>query len=253
MKNIDLRYQIALFGNFDDVTPNINTIKYFIDVYSDRDLIPNQYHEVSLDAVTGAGSKGNRLSLTSEDQSFNIRFGFDRMDVMLTNNNINVTTMKERDAFIDDFKNIYDHINSKFPKKIKRIGLVSQYLISGVDLSQVASSFFKLTKFHEKPPLIEFNNKIVNRTTIDVPEEEILNVAGELRWLKTNLQINNKNEAFEGLLFATDINTIPENAEYRFDKDKIDMVLRELSRVAKLLESEYINILEHLGNESKQN
>lgn len=243
MDKIDLRYQITIFGNFDDITPSVDTIKFFLDSFSERNLIPNQYHEVSIDAATGTSVNGNRLSLTSTDQSWNVRFSYDRMDVILTNANVGVTEMVDKPSFIENFKTIFETISSKFPKKAKRIGYICQYLITDIDLTTVINSFMNRTDFYNNSPSIEFNNKIVNRATISVPEEEFINVSSELRWLKTNLKKENQNTFFEGLLYATDVNTIPENNEYRFNKEKINDVLEESLKISDQLDSEYLSVL----------
>ena len=225
MQKIDLLFQVVLFGNFDDITPNPENIKYFLESYEDRNLIPNQFPEVNIDidAVSGTGStnNNNRLCLTSGDQSWDIRFGFDRMDAILTNANIGVTTMEDRDSFVKSFSDIYSKFNSKFPRKVKRIGFVCQHLLSDVSVDDVTRKMNNSTAFYKETALTGFNNQVVSKTSIHIPEEELINVSSELRWIKTNLKIENKDQAFEGLLYATDINTIAENAEYRLGEEGI--------------------------------
>ncbi|MDE0471717.1 MAG: hypothetical protein OXH57_07225 [Ekhidna sp.] len=243
MQKIDLLFQVVLFGNFDDITPNPETIKYFLESYEDRNLIPNQFPEVNIDAVSGTGSTNNRLCLTSDDQSWDIRFGFDRMRTILTNANIGVTAMEDRDSFIKSFSDIYSKFNSRFPRKVKRIGFVCQHLLSDVSVDDIAKKMNKSTAFYQKTALTGFNNQVISRTSIRIPEEELINVASELRWIKKNLRIENKDQIFEGLLYATDINTIAENVEYRLDKEGITNFLSESTTITDRINGEYFNLI----------
>lgn len=244
MKKIELKFQLALFGNFDDIIPNVDTIKYFLEEFSDKGLIPNQYHEVSIDPATGTSSNGNRLNLTSSDQSWNVRFGFDRMDILLSNTNVEVTEMLSQAKFIEECIGILNVINTKFPKKVKRIGFVIQHLIADIELSQVVDKFSKPTNFHHESGAIEFHNKIASRSSIKIPEDEIMNVSSELRWLNTNFKMENKYSPLNGLLFTTDVNTILENNDYRFDLDRIKNVVKESSKITNTLAEQYFVILE---------
>ncbi|MBC6399464.1 MAG: hypothetical protein GDA42_00095 [Ekhidna sp.] len=243
MQRTNLRFQVVLFGNFDDIIPNPETIKYFLESYADRNLIPNQFQEVNIDAVSGINSTNNRLCLTSGDQSWDIRFSFDRMDAILTNANIGVTAMEDRDSFIKSFSDIYSKFNSRFPRKVKRIGFVCQHLLSDVSVDDVAKKINKSTAFYKETAPTGFNNLVVNKTSVRIPEEELINVSSELRWIKTNLKIENRDQAFEGLLYATDINTIAENVEYRLDKKGITNFLSESTTITARINDEYFNLL----------
>ena len=243
MEKIDLRFQVVLFGNFDDITPNPKTIKYFLESYEGRNLIPNRFQEVNIDAVSETGSTNNRLCLTSGDRSWDIRFGFDRMAAILTNANIGVTAMEDRDSFIKSFSDIYSKFNSRFPRKVKRIGFVCQHLLSDVSVDDIVGKVNNSTAFYQETASVEFNNQVVSRTSIRIPEEELINVSSELRWIKTNFKIENKDQVFEGLFYATDINTIPENVEYRLDEEGIASFLSESTKITARINDEYFNLL----------
>ena len=243
MEKIDLRFQVVLFGNFDDITPNPKTIKYFLESYEGRNLIPNRFQEVNIDAVSETGSTNNRLCLTSGDRSWDIRFGFDRMAAILTNANIGVTAMEDRDSFIKSFSDIYSKFNSSFPRKVKRIGFVCQHLLSDVSVDDIVGKVNNSTAFYQETASVEFNNQVVSRTSIRIPEEELINVSSELRWIKTNFKIENKDQVFEGLFYATDINTIPENVEYRLDEEGIASFLSESTKITARINDEYFNLL----------
>src|SRR5690554_3572486 len=231
MEIIDFRFQVALFGNFDDISPNVDVIKYFIEVFADRGLIPSQFNELSFDIAGGAGKNANRLSLTSKDSSWNIRFSHDRADFVLTNIDIGKFSMLSKADFLSDFNEIHARINEKFPKKIKRLGFVNQYLITGIPIDDVSKKISRTPEIMTDTPSIEFSNKVATRTTIKVPEEEIMNISSELRWLRTNMKIENQDKIFDGLLMTIDINTLGEKTEYRIDADKIKNILAESTTI----------------------
>lgn len=244
MEIIDFRFQVALFGNFDDISPNVDVIKYFIEVFADRGLIPSQFNELSFDIAGGAGKNANRLSLTSKDSSWNIRFSHDRADFVLTNIDIGKFSMLSKADFLSDFNEIHARINEKFPKKIKRLGFVNQYLITGIPIDDVSKKISRTPEIMTDTPSIEFSNKVATRTTIKVPEEEIMNISGELRWLRTNMKIENQDKIFDGLLMTIDINTLGEKTEYRIDADKIKNILAESTTIEDSVREGYLKLLQ---------
>ena len=243
MKIVNFRFQVALFGNFDDISPNIDVIKYFIEVFADRELIPSQYNELSFDISGGAGKNVNRLSLTSKDSSWNIRFSNNRADFVLTNINIGKFPMPSKIDFLSDFKEIHAKINEKFPKKVKRLGFVNQYLITGIPINDVSKRISNIPEIFTDTPSIEFSNKIATRKTIKIPDEELMNVSGELRWLKTNMKIEDQDKAFDGLLMTIDINTLVEKTEYRLGADKINNILAESTSIEDSVREGYLKLL----------
>lgn len=244
MEVIDFRFQVALFGNFDDISPNIDVIKYFIEVFSDKGLIPSQYNELSFDIAGGAGKNANRLSLTSKDSSWNIRFSQDRADFVLTNIDIGKFRMLSKADFLSDFKEIHAKINEKYPRKIKRLGFVNQYLIKGVLIDDVSKKISNTPEILTDTPSIEFSNKVATRTKIKVPDEELINISGEIRWLRTNMKIENKEQIFDGLLMTIDINTLAEKTEYRIDVDKINNILAKSSTIEDSVRDGYLKLLQ---------
>lgn len=244
MELIDFRFQIALFGNFDDISPNLETIKYFLEAFADKGFIPSQYSEISLDIVEGPKANLPRLSLTSNDSSWNIRFSNDRVDFILTNINIGVFEMLTKESFLKEFEEIYKKINKQFPKKIKRIGFVNHYLIKGLELKSVSKKLNNLPDFFNETPTIELIHKIANRTTIKVPEDEIINVSVELKKLKTKMRINNKPSDFDGLIFRIDLNTLSDRNDYRFFNENIVTTLNESSKIEEIVKNGYLQKLQ---------
>lgn len=245
MDVITLRHQIVVFGSYDDITPNMDNIKYFIDVFADKNLIPSQFKEISLN-LTGNTVKNtdlSRLSLTSTNGMWNIRFNIDRIDFVLTNSNIGKVDMPNTELFITEVEDILTKVHKKFPKTHKRVGLVSQYLFKNIDTNQSSQKANKTIKFFNEKPIIEWSNKTTTRMTIHIPEQEVVNISNELRWVKTNIKVEDKNTLFDGLLLSVDVNTINENQNYRFNSNNIKVLLKEISKIGAEIKAQNVETL----------
>jgi len=245
MEVINLRHQIVVFGNYDDITPNMENIKYFIEVFSDKNLIPSQFKEISFN-VTGNTVKNSdsaRLSLTSTNGMWNIRFNVDRIDFVLTNSNIGKVEMPNTESFLTEVEDILTKVSQKFPKTYKRVGLVSQYLFKDIDTNQSSLKANKTISFFNEKPIVEWFNKTTTRMTIQIPEAEIINISNELRWVKTNIRIEDRNILFDGLLLNIDINTINDNQNYRFNSNNLKMLLKEISQIGETLKNQNVETL----------
>ena len=148
MGQIVLRYQISIFGSFDEIKPSAENIKFFIDKFSDKGFIPNQFTEVSLE-IKSELNKGtettnvetSRLRLSDSDKKWDIRFASDRIDFLFVNSNIGQIKMIEKDVFLSEVSEFIDRISEKYQIKSKRVGLLTQYLYNGLDVNKVSSSF----------------------------------------------------------------------------------------------------------------
>lgn len=242
MEIINFKHQIVVFGIYDDITPNIDNIKYFIDVFADKNLIPNQIRAVSLN-LTGNSVKNSdstRLSLTSTNGMWNISFLPDRIDFTMANSNIGIIEMPTIDKFITEVEDILNKVSKRFPKQHKRVGLVSQYLIKGLDVKKSSQKAIKTIDFFKEKPMLEWSNKASTRITIQIPEPEFINISNELRWIKTILKAEDKTTVFDGLLLNIDINTLNEKQDYRFNNINLKSLLSNVSRIEEQLKNENI-------------
>jgi hypothetical protein len=240
---IQFRFQIALFGNFEEIAPTIENTKFFMDAFYEKGFMPSQFNELNLSVPNIPASNTTRLSLTSNDSSWNIMFGKERLDCTLTNINIGIFNMPDKGHFISFFHEVFNRISQKFPKKVKRIGFVCQYLINNVNIDVIQQKINVTPTYFNEYPLIEFTNRYACRETINIPNDEIINVSGELSWIKNSLTINNQNSLYDGLILNIDINTIIENQDYRFEKIHIEKFLQEASDIEDKLRQDYLNMI----------
>lgn len=242
MNVIKLKYQITLFGNYDEILPNNENIKYFLDNFSDKYLVPNQYKQINVD-ITNETSKANhtyRLSLTDSSKKWNIIFNSDRIDFIYTNSNIGVIEMPEKEFFLQEVIEFILRINLKFPKLHKRVGFATQTLFDEININSSMKKFVNPIDFYEKKPTLEWSNRIATRVNSSDETDELLNVSSDLRWIKSELKIENKMSIFEGLVLNLDINTLNENSNYRFNEQNLNLLFTEMLGIEKNVFDKYI-------------
>jgi hypothetical protein len=245
MNAIKLKYQITLFGNYDEILPNNENIKYFLDNFSDKNLVPNQFKQINLD-ISIEASKANhtsRLSLTDSSKKWNIKFSSDRIDFIFTNSNIGVIEMPEKEFFLQEVIEFIRRINLKFPKTHKRVGFVTQTLFDEININSSMKKFVNPIDFYENKPTLEWSNRVATRVNTANGIDELLNVSSDFRWIKAELNIESKMSIFDGLVLNLDINTLNENSNYRFNEENLNLLFTEMLRIEKNILDNYIDKL----------
>jgi hypothetical protein len=241
MIEANLKYQIALFGSFEDISPKPDVLKYFIDAFADKQLIPTTFQEL---APTGLL---NRMSLKSTDDVWNIEFSSNRIDIHKSNQDIGVTKMNSLDDFISDSNFIIEKIIAKFPKKFNRLALVTQHLFREMKEDEMQSIFHNTVKtieLYKKNIPAEWNNRVVTRIPEKVNDKtEIFNVISEINRIKGNIRINSSPTPIDRVELKFDINTYQINTEYRFEIDDIKAFLVRANEIEKQLETEYVKLV----------
>ncbi|MBS1774734.1 MAG: hypothetical protein JSS64_00450 [Bacteroidetes bacterium] len=217
MGQIVLRYQISIFGSFDEIKPTADNIKFFIEKFSDKGFIPNQFTEVSLEiksesnkgAETTKNVETSRLRLSDSDKKWDIRFASDRIDFLFVNSNIGQIQMIEKDVFIAEVSEFINRINEKHQIKSKRVGLITQYLYDDIDLNKVSNVFQNKIAFFNQKPIIDWNSKTATRHKIEAINE-VANLSMDVRRIQRPLKVHNGTSLFDGILLNIDINTLAE-------------------------------------------
>jgi hypothetical protein len=238
MSTINLRFQVSLFGNFDEIIPDGENMKFFIDEFSDKGMIPNQYQEltfnIDLKSKQPVPAKANqRISLTDSEKKWNIKFNTNRIDIIFNNSNIGVIEIIPKEKFLLEVIDFLTRINKRFSQKYKRIGFVSQYLIEDIEIAKSSKIFVNTIDYFKEKSVIEWNSNIVTREKLTYQNEidELVNINSDARWMNARMTINSKLSPFKGVLLNFDVNTIPENNNYRFDADNIQSILNELFKI----------------------
>jgi len=240
MIDINLKYQIAIFGAFEEIVPNPDTLKYLIETFSDKALIPTTFQEIGQNGLV------NRLRLKSMDDLFNIVFSSNRIDILKTNQSDDNVEMGSLEKFIKESMDISRKINIKFPKKFNRLAFVTNMFIKELDKDEMYSIYQKtvnsidLYKLNEP---IEWNNRVASRIPVKLNSEELFNVISEINRVKGNRKIRSGIQPFDRIELNFDINTSQTNTDYRFEIDDVNLFLDKAVELERQLESEYVKLL----------
>ena len=215
MIDFALKYQAVIFAPLEDITPSPDTLKYFIDEFQDKELIPSMFQE-----ITPSGVK-NRFILKSTDDEWNIEFSLNRLDIMKVNRDIFVSKFGTKEEFIDDVLNILKVVFLKFPRKANRISFVTQYFCKSFEdemLNKIALNLANLPETFKHFPPINWNHRYVSRILKEINGiDELMNFIGEINRVQGNLKIKSKIEEFDRIELKFDINTYQGNQDYRFN------------------------------------
>jgi len=238
MKKIDLRYQIALFGNYDEIVPNSDNIKFFFDSFANKGMIPYQTQEVNIDVTSKEPSQKTiqRLSLADSERKWDIKFNTDRIDITFVNANIGITEVISKEDFLKETMFFLEKIDGKFQRSHKRIAFVAHYLFSPTDASKSSKPFTNSINYFDDKPILEWSNRVATRVKLSYDDQEdVINVISEMGRINQPMKINNAVSLFQGIALNVDINTIPENETYRFQLKDLKSIFEEMLKIEKIV------------------
>lgn len=215
MEIVNIKYQAAIFTNATDIVPKPDTLTYFIQKFSDKELIPGTFQEI------GPGGVSERFNLKDTNGVWSIEFNSNRIDIIKVNSNIGVTELSSIDDFVKEVKNISEIILNKFSRKAHRLALVNTYIIMDLDnkdYSRVFTKLFNPIPTYKNNDRSEWGSRMVSRIENTFGDKkELHNVITEINRLKGNLNIKSNTENVERIQAKLDINTYQGNSEPRFD------------------------------------
>lgn len=227
MKTFSLNYQVSLFGDYPEVTPTVSNSQKAFERFSSQGMIPGQAFELKINPGGAQPVATSRLSLGTPDQSWRITFNSDRLDLILTNVDLNVFDMPPFVDFVSKSKEYIALANSIFEKSFRRIGVIQNILISEISIDAVERKFGNSIPFFSDKKIGEWYNRKSTRFMASRGEE--LNVVSDIRSIKTPVRIDSKQTIFDGILVNLDINTLDENRDYRFNGDNYVTIIKEIS------------------------
>lgn len=238
---IDIQYRVGLFGSYDEVLPNPNNIKYFVESFSDKQLIPIIFQEFAPN-----GDKVDRLSLANSDRSWLVQFGFNRMDIYHTNMDVGVTNFLTLNNFILGVNNIVKIIQEKFPRKHHRLALLTKVVFDEMDAKKHDEIYRKLNNtisVYNENPIADWNTRTGSRISYEFDGlNEMFNVVSNVRRVK-GLTIKSQNTKADRVELDFDINTYQGNTDYRFEKSQIASFLDQSVKVERDLREQYIELI----------
>ncbi|MHA1789464.1 MAG: hypothetical protein ACTSXT_09575 [Candidatus Helarchaeota archaeon] len=242
MIDFALKYQSVIFGSFEEITPNADNFKYFIDEFRDKELIPAMFQEVSAKGVK------NRFILKSQNDEWNIEFGSDRLDIKKVNRNINVINFGNKEGFLKDVLSILEVVFSKFPRKSNRISFISHYFCKPLktqELNNIILNISDLPKTFINNPPVNWNHRYVSRIEKMInKKKELLNFIGEINRIQGRLKIDSEIKDFDRIELKFDINTFQNNQDYRFEQNDLVDFYTKVNKWENDLLNEFIQLME---------
>ncbi len=234
------KFQVFLFGDYDEVVASSENIKFFIDKFLPQNFIPNQIQELSLN-IKGKNPEDfekeviNRISLNSFDKKWEIIFNKDGLIF-----NYSFDLFENKAFSLEEFKTLILKylllIEAKFNKKFHRLGIVVDKL-SPIEKSNRTKAFLKFNNksnfLGENLSPIEWTNKVVVRKKIEELDNEIINISNMNSFIKAQINSNNKEIDFEGVHNVIDLNTLSVIKDKRFDRDQLDVFLTKANILIK--------------------
>ncbi len=216
MIDVHMQYQASLFADAKDITPVPDTMTQLITAFSDKALIPNTFQEIG----SGSPVPQSRLGLSSPNGEWRILFATGKIDLTKNPTDPRGTNLGELPAFCADAVEFFGRILTIFPKRSRRIALVTSFLLKEMTdehLSAVYSKLFSPPSFFVTNPPFEWNWRTASTVPsgfMEPPQD--LNVLLSVNRQRGDFNTDLGRQPFERLSLTIDINTSPGNADYRF-------------------------------------
>lgn len=244
MIDCKLRYQASAFAQTHDISPTPDTITTLIDIFRDKELIPSTFHEISAKSP----KPETRLRLSSDSSEWSVNIPSNRIDVRKTPTDIKGTNLGDVDVFCLDAVRMLDKILGHFKKKANRLALITDYFLkemTELELENAYSKLFKPLKFYAEVSPFEWNWRSASKKAYKSKKlDEQLNVITSINRVSGHLETATESESFDRLQLILDINTNPDNREFRFEIEHVDAFFGEIHKLHKSMLDE---IGGHLG------
>lgn len=215
---------ISVFGN-KPVIPNSDNITYYmseIKRITSIDYLPNIVNTPSLDIATGQISQVANISFSTSDGVSTVMCSNSRIDYLYNFNEYTQSDVSIKlEQGIDVLKTIMNQSN-----------IIANRLALNVDLIEIMTdeSLFKekimrVQPFYEEKTIKEWSSRVNAKGVISIcGNNEELNII-------TNYSIKNDG-IINGKVFChIDINTLPDNPDYRFKSDVVNCFVAETNNI----------------------
>jgi len=244
MIDIRLRHQASIFVDATDIVPSPDIISSLIDVFRDKNFIPNTFQQIGFTAPVPKV----RLRLSTINNEWNISFATHRIDVDKNQIEPRGSNVGELSDFCLDAIDFFERILNRFNKRANRLTLNTIGLFGEMtkdQLSAVYKKLFRTPKFYDENPPFEWDWRSVSQIPIKILElTDSLYVITIIKRIRGEIGDQSGVSTFDRLQFAPDINTTDRNTDYRFDLAHIKNYFPQALEIYNILIEqieEYIN------------
>ena len=207
----DIRYSLVVFGQFEDITPNRDLVQQFSNLMTQYDM------ESGISIETEFTPQGIRqfsgLRLCAKNSSLIVEFKRGSLEISYVNSNINVVDKYD----YSNFKSFIVSVLTAEPlknRRFKRIGFIHHIIMEGINHS-VAAKKMVVIPFYDNLKMRD-DWSIVWPAATELSDKTLVNVHTKISRGKRMLLRDSKQEVLDGIDLVFDVNTVRENAEYRY-------------------------------------
>lgn len=233
-----INLQVSIFCNkhIEPTPEKITTLMGKINLMSKLNFLPNIVNGQNIDILTKRVTNISNLAFTTANQQFQILCMDNRIDIIF-NTNADVALDYKRHIVIAEsiLKLIMDEeeiIGNRLAFNIQIIGAKSIG-----DVSAFVSKYGKPLSFYENRAIEEWVLRYNSREPIDMAgKSETLNVV-------TNLSIvQNVDTAEKRILCHMDINTLAEQATFRFSSDSVTLYIAAITPIIDAIKTNFESV-----------
>ena len=244
MFDIKMRYQVSIFVDANDITPSPEMIGPLIDIFRDKNFIPNTFQEIG----PSSPAPRVRLRLSTMNNEWGIAFATNRIDINKNPIEPRGTNLGELPSFCSEAMELFERILNKFNKKANRLTLNTTGLYEEMTEAQLSAAYaklFKTTKFYSENPPFEWDWRSVSEIPTTILElTDSLNVIIVLRRVTGEISEQSGVSNIDRIQCSPDINTPGKNTNYRFELPHINNFFSQALEIHNMLIEqieEYIN------------
>lgn len=244
MIDIKMQYQASIFVNAVDLSPKPDNITSLMEIFKDRALIPGTFQQLSPPDL----APQIRLRLSSSNNEWAIMFAMRRIDIEKNPTDPKGSNLGDSVEFSAEVTDFFERLLTRFKKRANRLALITNFMLgemTGERFETVYRQLFKTPKFYANNGPFEWNWRSASKSPIKLQElDESLNVITAINRVRGQFILGANLGDFDRVQLSLDINTAPENPEYRFDLSHIKDFYQKASEFHNTLCNEvleYIN------------
>jgi hypothetical protein len=215
-----VKYQCVLFGDFKEYLPSTERIMTLLEIYKDKKLIPINFYEY----IPPNPNPFNRIAFASENNEWQFNIASPRLEIFHNTINLSGDNLGTIQSFVEESVDILNKFLSYYGKRGNRLSLLGELYLDDDNKEEYDKFYLKLRKpnklYTERIPF-EWGIRDATRKKIEENFMETFNIITEINRSQGQFILNNELKPVDRIDIFMDINTIPENIDTRFDKDRI--------------------------------
>jgi hypothetical protein len=250
--DIGTKYQAVIFGSFADISPTPDVISKFLNVFTDKGLIPGTFQEIAPLIPTPQ----LRLRMMSPNNEWGINIGSQRVDVSKNPTDIHGSNLGDIVHFCSTATDFFSRIMSEFSKTANRVSLITIGMLKEMTHQKLDRLYIKLFNplpFYATHHTFEWDNRSTARVPIDLDgTREDVNAITMIKRLQgmftqglfMDMQTQGTLLEFDRIELHIDINSLPQNHAFRFNAQAVAHFYSAVTKVR----TELLDQLEELIN-----